>query len=174
MSIQPPSDIVLDVAQAADPVKSMAATQRLMRIAGPDTASGDFSEVLENVSTPPNNAANLRTRLNFMGGSPGINQLGPADAQTKAYKGLEALIFQNLFETTLPHDESLGPGMAGDVWRSMLAEQLGKQTANMIDLGIFPKAGTAHGSQTGKGLMQRPVSKVPVALYGVEPAEPSS
>ena len=145
MSIQPPSDIVLDVAQAADPVKSMAATQRLTQMAGPGAASEDFSGVLENVSVPLDNTANLRSRLNLIGGSSGgAGTSGPADARTKAYQGLEALILQNLFETSLPHDESLGGGMAGDVWRSMMAEQLGKQTAKVVDLKLFPKTGSAH------------------------------
>ncbi len=150
MSIQPPSDIVLDVAQAADPVKSMAATQRLTQIAAPNGSSGDFSGVLENLAPALDNAANLRTQLGLMGGSPGIGHGDQGDARTKAYKGLEALIFQNLFETTLPHDESLGQGMAGDVWRSMLAEQLGKQTANIIDLGLLPKSGPP---ESAKGLL---------------------
>jgi hypothetical protein len=159
VSIQPPSDIVLDVAQAADPVKSMAATQRLVRMTAPDVSGDDFSGVLENVAVPLDNTANLRTRLGLMSGTQGVGHAGPTDAQTKAYKGLEALVFQNLFETTLPHDESLGEGMAGGVWRSMMAEQLGKQTANMIDLGLFPKSDAAHAPAMVKTLSQGTADK---------------
>ncbi len=151
MSIQPPSDIVLDVAQAADPLKSMAATQKLMRAAASDPSEQGFGDVMENVSAPMADAANAQSRLGFMSVGSGSAHPGPVDAKTKAYKGLEALVFQNLFETTLPHDESLGTGMAGDVWRSMLAEQLGKQTANVIDLGLFPKTSGSQGSTTSHG-----------------------
>jgi hypothetical protein len=84
-----------------------------------------------------------------------LPHLSPEDARTKAYKGLEALVFQNLFETTLPHDESLGSGMAGNVWRSMMAEQLGKQTAKLVDLGLFPKTGSAHDHQALKSTLHK-------------------
>ncbi len=171
MSIQPPSDIVLDVAQAADPVKSMAATQRLTQMGALDGTGGDFSGVLENLSPPLDNTAGLRTRLGAMGGSPGIGQAAPTDARAKAFKGLEALVFQNLFETTLPHDTSLGSGMAGDVWRSMLAEQLGKQTAKMIDLGLMPKSGPAHAPETNRGLPRDNIAAPPPAS---DPQTPES
>lgn len=168
MSIQPPSDIVLDVSQAADPAKSMAASQRLVQMGAPD---GDFSGVLETLSPPLENTADLRTRLGMMGGSPGIGHADPTDARTRAYKGLEALVFQNLFETTLPHDTTLGSGMAGDVWRSMLAEQLGKQTAKMIDLGLVPKSKAAHAPQISNGLPHNNmIAPLPVA----DPQTPES
>ncbi len=143
MSIQPPSDIVLDVAQAADPLKSAAAAQRLMRLSASDSASGNFSGVLENLPPMTDNSVNLRNRL--QGGSGPGTPVAATDARSKAYKGLEALIFQNLFETTLPHDSSLGNGMAGGVWRSMMAEQLAKQIVNVVDLGVIPKSGSANG-----------------------------
>jgi peptidoglycan hydrolase FlgJ len=163
VSIQPPSDIVLDVAQAADPVKSTAATQRLTQMSVLDGTSGDFSGVLKNLSVPLDNTANLRTRLGLIGGSPGgTSASNAADARTKAYKGLAALIFQNLFETTLPHDASMGKGMAGDVWRSMLAEQLGKQTADVVDLGLLPKIKTAHNLDPGSSPLRRNIEMQPL------------
>ncbi len=156
MSIQPPSDIVLDVAQAADPAKSMAATQKLTRAASPDEMNTAFSNVMENVSTPPDNTASLKTQLGLMNARTALTQPSNAeDTRMKAYQGLEALVFQNLFETTLPHDSSMGDGMAGNVWRSMMAEQLGKQTAKMIDLGLFPKAEASHASQPNKCFPQK-------------------
>ncbi len=172
MSIQPPSDIVLDVAQAADPLKSMAAAQKLMRATATDPSNEGFGEVLENVSAPTGDA-NLQSRLGFMSVAPGAGHPSAVDPKTKAYKGLEALIFQNLFETTLPHDESLGAGMAGDVWRSMMAEQLGKQAANVIDLGLFPKTKASHASAAGNSLPNATPKTSPV-ISGQEVMEGSS
>lgn len=158
MSIQPPSDIVLDVAQAADPVKSLAAAQRLTKLSPSDGAGDGFSGVLENLAPLTDNSASLRSRLNVMGGS---GSSAATDARTKAYKGLEALIFQNLFETTLPHDTSLGPGMAGDVWRSMMAEQLSKQIANVVDLGLMPKSPASHKIEPGHTLSSGASTETP-------------
>jgi len=167
VSIQPPSDIVLDVAQAADPVKSMAATQKLLRASSPDGTGAAFSNVLEDVTMPPDNTANLKTQLGLMNARASMTQTANAeDTRTKAYQGLETLIFQNLFETTLPHDSSLGSGMAGDIWRSMMAEQLAKQSAKMIDLGLFPKAEGAHTSQPGKNVLQKAVADPPLPVSG--------
>ncbi len=174
MSIQPPSDIVLDVAQAADPVKSMAATQRLMRPASPDDPSANFSNALEKASVPLDNTANLKTQLGLMGTPTSVSHLNSADARTKAYKGLEALVFQNLFETTLPRDESLGSGMAGNVWRSMMAEQLGKQAAKMIDLGLFPKSDAAHDHRALKALPHRSTPEASSITTDTEPVGSSS
>jgi hypothetical protein len=168
VSIQPPSDIVLDVAQAADPAKSMAATQKLLRGAAPGDVDTAFSNVMENVSVPMDKTASLKTQLGLMNARTALNQTSNADdVRTKAYQGLEALVFQNLFETTLPHDTSLGDGMAGNVWRSMMAEQLGKQTAKMIDLGLFPKADGAHASELHKSLRQKAVTDTPSPETGV-------
>jgi hypothetical protein len=165
VSIQPPSDIVLDVAQAADPVKSVAAAQKLLRASSPDGSETAFSNVLENVTAPLDNTAGLKTQLGMMNPRASIKQTGNAeDMRTKAYQGLEALVFQNLFETTLPHDSSLGSGMAGDVWRSMMAEQLGKQTAKMIDLGLFPKAEGAHTSQSSRSVPQKAIADPPLPV----------
>ncbi len=158
MSIQPPSDIVLDVAQAADPVKSMAAAQKLMRMSAPaETASAGFSDVLGNMAAPADDhLANLRGRLSL---PEGTADAAASDARTKAYKGMEALVLQNLFEETLPKDDSVifGKGMAGNVWRSMLAEQLSKQMVKVVDLGLFPKpAAAAQGGGEQAGLLPLP------------------
>ncbi len=174
MSIQPPSDIVLDVAQAADPAKSMAAAQRLMRAGPPEDANAGFSTVLEKVSVPLDNNANLRTQLELMGNHSPFGRTATEDTRTKAYKGLEALVFQNLFETTLPHDESLGSGMAGNVWRSMMAEQLGKQAAKMIDLGLFPKTDAAHAHQPGQEALRKSPSDASQAPSQTDPVGSSS
>jgi hypothetical protein len=65
----------------------------------------------------------------------------------------------------LPHDESLGGGMAGNVWRSMMAEQLGKQTAKMVDLKLFPKTESAyeHGPLPLHGNLKAPLVSDPEA-----------
>ncbi len=72
----------------------------------------------------------------------------PLDPQTKAYRGFEAMVLQNLVETMLPSSEEFfGEGTAGLIWKSMLADQLGTELAKKVDLGIGPKhAGRAHSA----------------------------
>ncbi len=145
MSINPASDIVLDVARAADPNKSMAATQRLLRLGSSEPAAAEFSTLMEERNSSD---AELRSTVEMMSGRPSATAAAPMDARTKAYKGVEELVLQNLVETMLPKDESgiFGSGTAGDVWRSMLAEQLAKQIGKSVDLGLVKSANKTHST----------------------------
>jgi flagellar protein FlgJ len=141
VSINPPSDLLLDVARAADPAKSSAAAERLARIAANDGAGDeDFSDVLDGVETsspapsgaalPPDPSAIKLAKLDN----------APKDAELKAYQGIEALVLQNLVETMLPDSEEFFGAEAGaGIWKSMLAQELGTDLSKRVDLGIGPK-----------------------------------
>lgn len=151
MSIKPVSDIVLDVARAADPIKSFAAAEKLARL-GPaeQGAYNSFSTLLgaSKIGAAANvGRADLRGQIALNGGSP-VAKLGQMDARTKAYKGLEQLLLQNLVENMLPKESSavFGSGSAGDIWRSMLAEQLAAQVGKTVDLGLFKTTTPAAAS----------------------------
>jgi len=151
VSIQPPSDIVLDVAQAADPTKSYEATQRLMRIGQTDNSGAAFSGIMQNVSSQSDVLSSLGSRIGAGPITPRNAVPVSTDPQAKAFKSLQALIFQNLLEVALPHDESMGKGMAADAWRSMMAEHLAKQMSDAVDLGLMPKTGALHDAlEAGK------------------------
>ncbi len=143
MSIQPPSDIVLDVARAADPATSLAATERLTKLSGPDAvATETFTHALGTVAAD----SVLRRAATTIGGSAQTVGGQSADPQLKVYKGLEAMILQNLVENMLPKDATdyFGTGSAGEIWRSMLAEQLGKRLSDRVNLGLAAKAAALH------------------------------
>jgi flagellar protein FlgJ len=143
VSIQPPSDIVLDVAQAADPAKSLAATEKLARLGAPDGSGSGFTDAVDSLRASAD-AAGFRSQVNLNGGR--AMPKGPVDPSAKVYKGLEALILQNMVETMLPKDASdfFGKGSGGEIWRSMLAQQLGTQISNNVDLGLASKAEQLH------------------------------
>jgi peptidoglycan hydrolase FlgJ len=164
VSIKPPSDIVLDVARAADPASSAAAAERLARIAGDGKADPDFSSVMAEVETASpmpggaDAAATGRTGAapaavpliepRFASAEPAV---ASADAGEKAYKGLESILLQSVVSTMLPEDsEYFGEGSAGAIWRSMLAEQLGDTLAKRMDLNIMPKYLRGAQSQAPK------------------------
>ena len=148
MSINPASDIVLDVARAADPSKSLAAMERLSRPGSTQSAASDFAGL---IAAPTPGEGELRGQIAPMSGTPAVAAAEPAaDDRSKAYKGVEELVLQRLVEAMLPREDSgvFGGGTAGDVWRSMLAEQLAKQIGKSVDLGlvkIVPGARAATG-----------------------------
>lgn len=134
MSISPVSDIVLDVAMAADPAKYRAAAEKLS--AG-GTATQGLSGRFE--STLTNTIAKMPDAWkNFA--APGLSaatRFHATNTSARAYKGLEQLVLKNLVETMLPNNSSalFGSGTAGDMWRSMLANQLASAIGNTVDLG---------------------------------------
>jgi flagellar protein FlgJ len=165
VSINPPSDIVLDVARAADPARSVEATERLARM-GPDTepVAGGFSNVLRGLPREPATTAELQTQMELSRASPQTRgertATEPLDPQTKAYHNFEALVLQNLVETMLPNSEEFfGEGTAGTIWKSMLAKELGTDLAKKVDLGIGPK----HGYKPHALALHQPHASLPVA-----------
>ena len=136
MSINPVSDIVLDVASAADPVKSGAAAERLSRGEATTSVSiNGFDNVLANAATPPQASPGI---AGGGGGTKFSRVLPRVDARTNAYKGLEQLVLKNLLESMLPKESVaiFGGGTAGEIWRSFLADQLATQVGKTVNLGI--------------------------------------
>jgi len=135
VSINPTSDIVLDVARAADPVKCRAAVENLSpgEIADPASITGFDHVLVETVQTYQ------AKRLSFIGNGATTPEIPPqVDARMKAYRGLEQLVLENLVENMLPKESGafFGTGTAGEIWRSFLADQLAAQVGKVVDLGI--------------------------------------
>lgn len=163
LSIAPPSDIVLDVAQAADPLKLQAATAKLARMAAGGGAGGaDFAAALDAASAPPKPAKPLPSSF---GTGTTLWRTTPAaqPRSTSAYEKFEAVILQNFVQNILPKDESLfGDAASADIVRSMLAEQLATQLAQSGRLGIAKMmAAAAHSGDQASG--NHPVGAAPPA-----------
>ena len=123
MSIEPPSDIVLDVARAADPARRAEATNRLVRLAGDGEA---FAPTLAGLADPPAAAGRAADRP----------KAGDADA-AKAYREFEGMVLATFVESAFPESATaFGAGTAGSVWRSMLAEEIGAEMAAGGGIGI--------------------------------------
>ncbi|WP_321503969.1 rod-binding protein [Breoghania sp.] len=140
MAIQPPTDLVLDVARAADPEKLKAAANRLKAIAQSSALDApDFDNTFDTVTndlaaggTRPHHAADvtpIRTSLRAKAAM--AASLSPA-------RQFEALILQQFIEVMLPQDAEtvFGEGTAGDIWKSMMAEQISKQVVSAGGVGI--------------------------------------
>ncbi len=137
MAFNPRTDVVLEVASAADPSRASLAAQRLNAVAGPNAPAADFAADLDRAA-PPASAADARSRLAEAPGGP--DKLGQAKTQ------FEAMMLNSFVGEMLPKDtgEVFGQGMAGDMWRSMLAEQVSMQIAKSGKLGLARRLFATH------------------------------
>lgn len=141
MAISPPSDIVMDVARAADPAAAQAARTRLASLASQRVDAARF----EPTGTPSATAARM-----------------PADHKSpaaEAFQKFEAVVLQTFIQSMLPKDtESVyGQGMAGEMWQSLLAQQLGDVMAERGGIGIANRILGDHYRAQGKSTVEGPV-----------------
>jgi flagellar protein FlgJ len=142
MAINPPSDIVLDVLRAADPVRVEAATQRLNAL-GNNASGTDFATVLDATAKSASaagapNAADMRRRL--------MVASAPDQKAAHAQVEFEASILNSFVGQMMPKDASAfyGEGQAGDIWKSMLSDQIAHQIAKSGQLGIAKRLFATH------------------------------
>ncbi|MGO4707452.1 rod-binding protein [Microvirga sp. 2MCAF38] len=144
MGINPPSDIVHDVARAADPMRYRAAANRLSQIAGASNA-GEFADAFKAAATAPighmpSDPYAARTVIR------NDSTLNGAGKSKEAYQKFEAFILQTFIESMMPKEAEtvFGKGTAGSVWKSMMAEQIGTQISKAGGIGIAKKIFAAH------------------------------
>ena len=127
MAISPPSDLILDVAKTADPVELREATSRLRTIASGGTGEG-FALAFQSASS----------RAVAAGDSFRAAGIDRAAAAKTPGEDFEAMILTQFVETMLPNDaeQVFGEGSAGEIWKSMLAEQVATQLAASGGVGI--------------------------------------
>ncbi len=157
MSIAPPSDIVLDVAQAADPQRLQAATTKLNAMA---TASGaaavDFDSLLASAAAKPSGARSAA------GSTLRSTHASTINPQMSPYRKFEAVLLQTFVQEMLPKDDNLfGDAASADACRSMMAEQLADQLAKSGRIGIAKMIEKAHGPQSTT--TPQPASAIPPA-----------
>jgi flagellar protein FlgJ len=154
MAIDPPSDVVLEVARAADPARAAAAAPRRNALAAGATAEGgDFSATLARTEAerqavnPIAGLANARAQFADAAGA-------ASDKAAKAQVDFEATLLNGFVNEMLPKDASsaYGEGMAGDMWKSMLADQVSRQIAKSGALGIARRLFAAHPLSAGESL----------------------
>jgi Rod binding domain-containing protein len=149
MAIEPPSDIVLDVARAADPARVAAVQERLGAAQAAAAASAsDFSAALQSAENAVSasargasapSASNMRARL-------ADSALAGSQRAHKAEVQFESVMLSSFIGEMLPKDapDAFGKGMAGDMWRSMLAEKIADQLAGAGALGIGRRLFATH------------------------------
>ena len=129
MSIQTATDIILDVVRAADPAVAQRAEAML------ETAAARKSE--KAAGTPA-----FQHQLLASADASSVSAVASRDAAPdktlETYQRFEAMILQNFIGSMLPKDSEqlYGKGTAGEIWKGMMAEQLGNALAKGGGIGI--------------------------------------
>ena len=153
MSIAPPSDIILDVAQAADPQRLQAATSKLSKMAtGTATVPDDFATLLTQAGGATSPAIRASRWTSSTPTAPALrNSTLPATPAkvvspvASPYRKFEAVLLQTFVQEILPRDDGLfGDAASSDISRSMMAEQLANQLAKSDRIGIARMIEKAH------------------------------
>ena len=134
MSIAPSTDIVAEVARAADPARAAAVTAKLNALSNQGARSPqDFATALDTAggAAATEGLSDARGKL--------VNATLPRNTRAeKAHTKLESVVLTELIGEMLPKDtpSAYWQGFAGDMWRSMLAERVADQIAASGRLGI--------------------------------------
>ena len=129
MSIQTATDLILDVVNAANPAVAQKAEAMLeaasIRKSGQAARTPAFQHQLLASADPAEALASSPSKLD-------------ADKTADTYQRFEAMILQSFIGSMLPKDSEqlYGKGTAGEIWKGMMAEQLGAALAKGGGIGI--------------------------------------
>ena len=125
MAISPPSDLVLDVAMAADPDTLRASVEKLRSIAS--------ARVAAQMQLSRDNFSSMQqTGL-------AIDSAGKSsEAPNPSFKKFEAFMLQSFIESMFTGDNQavFGQGVAGDYWKSMMAEAIANKMSDAGGIGV--------------------------------------
>ena len=135
MSIQPPSDIILDVARAADPARLQLGASKLQADTNSIGAFDTFIKAAGRQAEPSGASPRLTAPTDRM---TSIMPHGASNSTRQTYQAFEAFLLQTMIGSMLPAkaEQSYGKGTAGSVWKSMMAEHLANGIAKAGGVGI--------------------------------------
>lgn len=180
MAISPPSDIVLEVSQAADPERLRVASAKLEKLS--ESAGTAFAKAMDKLdrvlpqqtadaqtvppaATGPSSASlpfdinqarlDLRNDMSRLQTAANTASAAKGD-RARTLQEFEAVVLQSFISSMLPQNAEnvYGEGTAGDVWKSMMAEQIAKQMAKAGGIGIADRilASQGPGQNAAAGL----------------------
>jgi len=143
MAFNPPTDVILDVLNAADPSRASLAAERLAALAAGRTPPPDFSASLDKAKeavaqSVPAGLSDGRARL--------AEAPQASDPSARLKTEFEAMALGPFVNEILPKETSglFGGGAAGDMWRSMLADEIARQVAKSGALGLSRRLFATH------------------------------
>jgi Rod binding domain-containing protein len=134
VAISPPSDLVLDVVKAADPMEVQAAQEKL-KANQAAFAANSLAEAGKGFTS----AVDILDRASNKAGLSDVqNRTGKTEEVPETYRKFEAMVLQNFIKNMLPSESEdvYGKGATGDIWKGMMAEQLGNTIAKGDGIGV--------------------------------------
>lgn len=149
MAITPPSDLVLDVVRAADPTQVQEAQAKLKS----NRASFEATSLAE---AGAGFQAAVGTILNrdsagATASSNGVSAVGGKAAVPEHLRKFETMVLQNFVKSMMPteSEQVYGEGTAGEMWRGMMADQLGEALGKGGGIGIAEALAKKSGISGG-------------------------
>lgn len=177
MAINPPSDIVLDVARAADPARYKAAVERLVRL-GASSAADAAPPARPAGSSDGSAAATFATSIAREQDAPSAGFTPAQRRELDTFGQFEAFVLQSFIQSMLPKNApgAFGKGLAGEYWKSMLAEKLGTEIARSGQVGIAQRLASREAPMpaTGAAAAAPPSSALLGALAYMGPVSNSA
>jgi Rod binding domain-containing protein len=138
LAISPPGDIVLDVARAVG-------------VEGMETAKAALEKRAQSgIAAAPFEPAGPETAGAFNSTGAGAR----ATPANKAYQRFEAVVLQTFLQSMMPKNSEAvyGSVLAGDMWKSELAQQVASVMAKRGGIGIANRLLKAHYMVEGKSV----------------------
>lgn len=150
MSIQPPSDLLLDVMNAGDPQKAQAIAARLRQASASASANAAaFDEALAEATPVREPGTDPVSSLGNVSATTLANATALTERQdtavSPAFRRFEAMALGGFIEQILPKASAslYGSGTAGQIWRSMLAERIADQVTLGGGIGLAQRIAAA-------------------------------
>ncbi|MBN9056100.1 MAG: rod-binding protein [Shinella sp. 65-6] len=142
MAITPPSDLVLDVVRAADPAQVQEAQAKLKT----NRAAFEANSLAEAGAGFQAAVGILNRDTAATHAAEGVKALG-AKAIPEHLRKFESMVLQNFVKSMMPaeSEEVYGKGTAGEIWRGMMADQLGEALAKGGGIGIAESLAAKSG-----------------------------
>ncbi len=136
MAINPPTDIVLDVVNAADPSRLEAAQAKLK-------AGQAALEAQRLAST--DNSFDATIARDHIRGDTALSVHNKKDIP-ETYRKFESMVLSNFLKSMMPDSEEVyGKGATGEIWKGMMAEKLADEISKGGGIGIADSL-ASHGA----------------------------
>ncbi|AOF91271.1 rod-binding protein [Sinorhizobium sp. RAC02] len=142
MAISPPSDLVLDVVRAADPTLVQEAQAKLKS----NKAAFEATSLAEAGAGFQAAVGILNRDSASSHASAGASAVG-GKVVPEHMRKFETMVLQNFVKSMMPaeSEEIYGKGTAGEMWRGMMADQLGEALSKGGGIGIAESLAKSSG-----------------------------